>query len=924
MGGVGKSSAHPYARETSQTSQSDNSDLYSSNWTALGDSYSAGPGAGDDYDSFEYGGEPCYRSKGAYGPQIEALSSDDVGHLQFLSCTGHKTANVTEYQQPDILWGELESDMRVTLSVGLSDLYFSEYVKACLIGFGWMNCSETLDKINNLLDNNDGQNSFRDGLYSVWKGIINENWSSNPYMRRHVPSILHTLYPTLFNASTDHCNNEGMFDFSVKFTHELRNQTNDLVQRANDMIGVHAETFMRDNWEWLGSIEILDYNNEFDGHRLCEAFVTEAGAGFDNDNVWFLDISGSDTSVAADETVDIDTCDPDSGDLGEAVSCEVARYQAQHPDEDFDGLESTPKKQIAKVFHPKSAGFQVVRDRINEVWFRNRPQLRVLPLGDSITNGFQSTNGAGYRDTFYELATMHQQYTVDMIGSVKAGNMSDNDNEGHNGANISQISAYADLSLGQRPNVVLLHAGTNDMASDASADGAVDRLAALIDKILEQCSDATVLVARIIASSNSATQDRIDAFNAGVEAAIASRAADGKHVHALPMDDAVTADDLFDGIHPNDKGYARMGTLWWGGVKYILNKGWLEDPVAGDAPANSTCSTVPTWMPQGTIASGGGLGAGRIPGRNCTGTDTCSCTYTDDTEETVDNESGDECSALDRFDTTAVIMADIDGDGRDDYMYTDKKGKVTMYLNTGRAPDDGSNAGKVQWAPMGVIATGVGARGDQIRFADLDGDGRAEYIWVKDSGSATVWWNRGFNASASTKVIWGSATGEEIATGIGDGQGVVFADMNGDGKADFIHLAPNGAATLYINQGRRASGGWGWWNWGEIAAGVGSDRENIRFADFNGDGRDDYVVVDPETGGLDVWYNRGTESGDWASVSSIIWWNPGKPIASGVSYLPNWSNSMMVTFGDLNKDGRDDYLYVGLTDASIYAFINGC
>lgn len=157
-----------------------------------------------------------------------------------------------------------------------------------------------------------------------------------------------------------------------------------------------------------------------------------------------------------------------------------------------------------------------------------------------------------------------------------------------------------------------------------------------------------------------------------------------------------------------------------------------------------------------------------------------------------------------------------------------------------------------------------------------------------------------------------------------DAIGVVFADMNGDGKADFIHLAPNGAAILYINQGRRASGGWGWWNWGEIAAGVGSNRENIRFADFDGDGRDDYVVVDPETGGLDVWYNRGTESGDWASVSSIIWWNPGKPIASGVSYLPNWSNSMMVTFGDLNKDGRDDYLYVGLTDASIYAFINGC
>lgn len=148
--------------------------------------------------------------------------------------------------------------------------------------------------------------------------------------------------------------------------------------------------------------------------------------------------------------------------------------------------------------------------------------------------------------------------------------------------------------------------------------------------------------------------------------------------------------------------------------------------------------------------------------------------------------------------------------------------------------------------------------------------------------------------------------------------------MTGDGRADSIHLAPNGAATLYINQGRQPSGSWGWWEWGVVATGVGSSRENIRFADFNGDGRDDYAIVDPDTGGLNVWYNRGTESGSWDSVTPIIWWNPGEPIASGVSYLPNWDKSLMVAFGDLNGDGRDEYLYVRADDSSIYAFINAC
>ncbi|KAF5530431.1 SGNH hydrolase [Fusarium mexicanum] len=213
---------------------------------------------------------------------------------------------------------------------------------------------------------------------------------------------------------------------------------------------------------------------------------------------------------------------------------------------------------------------------------------------------------------------------------------------------------------------------------------------------------------------------------------------------------------------------------------------------------------------------------------------------------------------------------------------------------------------------MGAVASGGGAKGYQVRFADLNGDGRAEFIWVKDSGSASVWWNRGFNHEGSTKVVWGPASGEKIATGIGDGQ------------ADFIHLSEEGAATLYINQGRRDTGNWGWWECGVVATGVGSKRENIHFADMSGDGRDDYMAVDETTGGLSVWYKRGTESGNWGAVSPIVWWNPGAPIASGVDYLPNWSTSDIVTFVDLNGDGRAEYIFVGVNDSSIYAFLNGC
>src|ERR1700712_4085517 len=90
---------------------------------------------------------------------------------------------------------------------------------------------------------------------------------------------------------------------------------------------------------------------------------------------------------------------------------------------------------------------------------RNPVPLRILPLGDSITFGFLSTDGNGYRQ---DLLTMLSGTQVQYIGSIRAGNMTDNFNEGHSGAVISQIAGFANQSLPQRPNLILLMAGTND------------------------------------------------------------------------------------------------------------------------------------------------------------------------------------------------------------------------------------------------------------------------------------------------------------------------------------------------------------------------------------------------------------------------------------------------------------------------------
>ncbi|MBT2398227.1 hypothetical protein [Streptomyces sp. ISL-100] len=54
--------------------------------------------------------------------------------------------------------------------------------------------------------------------------------------------------------------------------------------------------------------------------------------------------------------------------------------------------------------------------------------------------------------------------------------------------------------------------------------------------------------------------------------------------------------------------------------------------------------------------------------------------------------------------------------------------------------------GRITWADQGVIASGSSAwTGAQVRFADIGGDARADYLVVDDSGGIHAFVNNGGN-----------------------------------------------------------------------------------------------------------------------------------------------------------------------------------
>jgi lysophospholipase L1-like esterase len=104
-----------------------------------------------------------------------------------------------------------------------------------------------------------------------------------------------------------------------------------------------------------------------------------------------------------------------------------------------------------------------------------------------------------------------------------------------------------------RPNLVLLHIGTNDLARPERTEetwvDAPRRLAMLLDDILGVCPDAVVLVAKIIQAEKMQTRENIKAFNDAVPTIVKKKLEQGFKL-AVVDHSVVGPNQLVDGLHP--------------------------------------------------------------------------------------------------------------------------------------------------------------------------------------------------------------------------------------------------------------------------------------------------------------------------------------------------------------------------------------
>ncbi|KAJ3552332.1 hypothetical protein NPX13_g11142 [Xylaria arbuscula] len=212
--------------------------------------------------------------------------------------------------------------------------------------------------------------------------------------------------------------------------------------------------------------------------------------------------------------------------------------------------------------------------------------LRIMPLGASITYGLTSGDGNGYRE-FLRDKIVDYGNPVNMVGSRRNGTMEDNDVEGWPGYIISQVQTKANTAVPKyKPNVVLINVGTNDCSGNVDLANAGKRMSALLDDVYKGSPRATIILSTLLVRWDEDKQECVEDLNSQFKTVAAAQRANGRRLVLVDMQPPAgpTTDELVDGTHPTEAGYAKMANIWFAGIKEADSAGFLltKEAIAGN------------------------------------------------------------------------------------------------------------------------------------------------------------------------------------------------------------------------------------------------------------------------------------------------------------------------------------------------------
>lgn len=203
--------------------------------------------------------------------------------------------------------------------------------------------------------------------------------------------------------------------------------------------------------------------------------------------------------------------------------------------------------------------------------------ITVMPLGDSITG-----SPGCWRSLLWSELKRNDYSGVDFVGTMKSvpcGREFDGDHEGYRGLKVTDAARnakFAPTFKANRPDIVLMHFGTNDIwRLRPGPQPILDAYTTILKQLRAANPRVTLLVAQLIPMSPKSCRDCIDdvaELNATIPGWVREHGTGKSPIIVVDQWSGFDVrTDTGDGVHPNGSGTAKLAANWFKALRPVLD-----------------------------------------------------------------------------------------------------------------------------------------------------------------------------------------------------------------------------------------------------------------------------------------------------------------------------------------------------------------